>query len=70
MKKNKIIGMLTSLLLVFSTFGSQIPVYAQEQTDTQEVNQNNGFTEDQGEVQEEQQESQEEGQLEITGDLT
>ena len=45
MKKNKIIGMLTSLLLVFSTFGSQIPVYAQEQTDTQEVNQNNGFTE-------------------------
>lgn len=70
MKKNKIIGMLTSLLLVFSTFGSQISVYAQEQTDTQEVNQNNGFTEDQGEVQEEQQESQEEGQLEITGDLT
>lgn len=59
-KKNKLIGILMSLFLGFSTIGYQIPVYANEQLETQENEQNNNILENPEEENEEVIEDQEE----------
>ena len=59
-KNNKLIGILMSLFLGFSTIGYQIPVYANEQLETQENEQNNNILENPEEENEEVIEDQEE----------